>query len=85
MAVHLDHFSISSPNMVYGAHRLRLESTLSFYDGGHFPTGGHANRYSPTADALPLRPSRCCVLTMTAWRSPVRRCMRARSPQRAAA
>jgi hypothetical protein len=47
MAVHLDHFSISSPNMVYGAHRLRLESTLSFYDGGHFRTGGHANRIFP--------------------------------------
>ena len=30
MAIHLDHFSISSPNLLYGAHRLRLESTLSF-------------------------------------------------------
>lgn len=47
MAVHLDHFSISSPNMIYGAHRLRLETTLSFYDGGHFPNGGHANRIFP--------------------------------------
>jgi hypothetical protein len=47
MAVHLDHFSISSPNLFYGAHRLRLESTLSFYDGGHFLNGDHANRVFP--------------------------------------
>jgi hypothetical protein len=47
MAVHLDHFSISSPNLFYGAHRLRLESTLSFYDGGHFLNGDHANRIFP--------------------------------------
>jgi hypothetical protein len=47
MAVHLDHFSISSPNLYYGAHRLRLESTLSFYDGGHFLNGDHANRVFP--------------------------------------
>jgi hypothetical protein len=47
MATHLDHFSISSSNLFYGAHRLRLESTLSFYDGGHFPNGDHANRIFP--------------------------------------
>lgn len=47
MAMHLDHFSISSPNLYYGAHRLRLESTLSFYDGGHFSNGDHANRIFP--------------------------------------
>jgi len=47
MAMHLDHFSISSPNVYYGAHRLRLESTLSFYDGGHFSNGDHANRIFP--------------------------------------
>ena len=47
MAIHLDHFSISSPNLLYGAHRLRLESTLSFYDGGHFLNGDHANRIFP--------------------------------------
>jgi hypothetical protein len=47
MAMHLDHFSISSPNLFYGAHRLRLESTLSFYDGGHFQNGDHANRIFP--------------------------------------
>ena len=47
MAMHLDHFSISSPNLLYGAHRLRLESTLSFYDGGHFLNGDHANRIFP--------------------------------------
>ena len=47
MAMHLDHFSISSPNLYYGAHRLRLESTLSFYDGGHFANGDHANRVFP--------------------------------------
>jgi Glyoxalase-like domain len=47
MAMHLDHFSISSPNLYYGAHRLRLESTLSFYDGGHFQNGDHANRIFP--------------------------------------
>jgi Glyoxalase-like domain len=47
MAMHLDHFSISSPNLYYGAHRLRLESTLSFYDGGHFLNGDHANRIFP--------------------------------------
>jgi hypothetical protein len=47
MATHLDHFSISSPNLYYGAHRLRLESTLSFYDGGHFQNGDHANRIFP--------------------------------------
>src|SRR5438045_9652912 len=47
MAMHLDHFSISSPNLYYGAHRLRLESTLSFYDGGHFANGDHANRIFP--------------------------------------
>jgi len=47
MATHLDHVSISSPNLLYGAHRLRLESTLSFYDGGHFLGGDHANRIFP--------------------------------------
>jgi len=47
MAIRLDHFSISSPNLLYGAHRLRLESTLSFYDGGHFLNGDHANRIFP--------------------------------------
>jgi hypothetical protein len=47
MTMHLDHFSISSPNLFYGAHRLRLESTLSFYDGGHFLNGDHANRIFP--------------------------------------
>jgi len=47
MATHLDHVSISSPNLFYGAHRLRLESTLSFYDGGHFLNGDHANRVFP--------------------------------------
>ena len=47
MAMHLDHFSISSPNLYYGAHRLRLESTLSFYDGGYFLNGDHANRIFP--------------------------------------
>ena len=47
MATHLDHVSISSPNLFYGAHRLRLESTLSFYDGGHFLNGDHANRIFP--------------------------------------
>src|ERR1700682_3053786 len=47
MAMHLDHVSISSPNLFYGAHRLRLESTLSFYDGGHFQNGDHANRIFP--------------------------------------
>jgi hypothetical protein len=47
MATHLDHFSISSPNLFYGAHRLRLETTLSFYDGGHFLNGDHANRIFP--------------------------------------
>ena len=47
MAMHLDHVSISSPNLYYGAHRLRLESTLSFYDGGHSLNGDHANRIFP--------------------------------------
>jgi hypothetical protein len=47
MAVHLDHFSISSPNMFYGAHRLRLDSALSYYDGGHFQSGDHGNRIFP--------------------------------------
>jgi hypothetical protein len=47
MAVHLDHVSISTPNVSYGAHRLRVESTLSFYDGGHFQNGDHANRIFP--------------------------------------
>lgn len=47
MATHLDHFSISSPNLMYGAHRLRLESTLSFYDGGHMLNGDLANRIFP--------------------------------------
>ena len=47
MATHLDHVSITSPNLFYGAHRLRLESTLSFYDGGHFLNGDHANRVFP--------------------------------------
>ncbi len=47
MAIHLDHVSISSPNLFYGAHRLRQESTLSFYDGGHFQNGDHANRIFP--------------------------------------
>ena len=47
MAIHLDHFSITSPNLFYGAHRLRLESTLSCYDGGHFLNGDHANRIFP--------------------------------------
>ncbi|HZR24179.1 MAG TPA: VOC family protein [Vicinamibacterales bacterium] len=47
MAIHLDHVSISSPNMFYGAHRLRLETTLSFYDGGHVLNGDLANRIFP--------------------------------------
>ncbi len=47
MAMHLDHVSISSPNLYYGAHRLRLESTLSFYDGGHLLNGDIANRIFP--------------------------------------
>jgi hypothetical protein len=47
VAMHLDHLSISSPNLYYGAHRLRLESALSFYDGGHFLNGDHANRIFP--------------------------------------
>jgi hypothetical protein len=47
MAMHLDHFSISSPNVYYGAHRLRLESALSFYDGGHLQNGDLANRIFP--------------------------------------
>src|SRR5258708_36010942 len=47
MAMHLDHFSISSPNLYYDAHRLRLESTLGFYDGGHFQNGDQANRVFP--------------------------------------
>lgn len=47
MAMHLDHVSISSPNLFYGAHRLRLESKLSFYDGGHLQSGDHANRIFP--------------------------------------
>ena len=46
MAMHIDHLSISTPNLYYGAHRLRLESSLSFYDGGFF-AGGHANRIFP--------------------------------------
>ena len=33
MAMHLDHISISTTNLYYGAHRLRLETGLSFYDG----------------------------------------------------
>ena len=45
--MHIDHLSISSPNLFYGAHRLRLETTLSFYDGGHFQNGDHANRIFP--------------------------------------
>jgi hypothetical protein len=47
MAMHLDHVSISSPNLYYGAHRLRLESTLSFYDGGHLLNGDIANKIFP--------------------------------------
>jgi hypothetical protein len=47
MAMHLDHVSISSRNLFYGAHRLRLESTLSFYDGGHLLNGDIANRIFP--------------------------------------
>jgi len=47
MAIHLDHVTISSPNVFYGAHRLRLESTLSFYDGGHIQNGDLANRIFP--------------------------------------
>ncbi len=43
MAMHLDHISISTTNLYYGAHRLRLETGLSFYDGGFF-AGGNANR-----------------------------------------
>jgi hypothetical protein len=54
MAMHLDHFSISSPNLYYGAHRLRLESALSFYDGGHFLNGDHANRIFPLGDNIYL-------------------------------
>jgi hypothetical protein len=49
MAMHIDHFSISTPNLYYGAHRLRLESNLSFYDGGFF-AGGHANRIFPLGE-----------------------------------
>lgn len=47
MPMHLDHFSISSPNLYHGAHRLRLETTLSFYDGGHLLNGDLANRIFP--------------------------------------
>src|SRR5262245_31253073 len=50
MAMHLDHLSLSSPNLYYGAHRLRLESTLSFYDGGHLLNGDVANRIFPLGD-----------------------------------
>jgi hypothetical protein len=46
MAMHIDHISICTPNLYYGAHRLRLESGLGFYDGGFF-AGGHANRIFP--------------------------------------
>jgi hypothetical protein len=46
MAMHLDHISISTTNLYYGAHRLRLETGLSFYDGGFF-AGGNANRIFP--------------------------------------
>ncbi len=47
MPMHLDHVSISSPNVYYGAHRLRSESTLGFYDGGHLMNGDLANRIFP--------------------------------------
>ena len=46
MAMHLDHFSISTTNIYYGAHRLREETNLSFYDGGFF-ANGLANRIFP--------------------------------------
>jgi len=53
MAMHLDHISISTTNLYYGAHRLRLETGLSFYDGGFF-AGGNANRIFPLGGATYL-------------------------------
>lgn len=47
MAMHLDHYQLSTRNIYETAHKLREETGLGFYDGGFFPEAGIANRIFP--------------------------------------
>jgi hypothetical protein len=47
MAMHLDHYQMSTRNIYKTAQELREETGLGFYDGGYFPNGGIANKIFP--------------------------------------
>lgn len=47
MAMHLDHYQLSTRNIYVSAHKLREETGIGFYDGGFFPDHGIANKIFP--------------------------------------
>jgi len=50
MAMHLDHYQLSTRNIYESAQKLRAETNLSFYDGGFFPDRGIANKIFPLGE-----------------------------------
>jgi hypothetical protein len=54
MAMHFEHYQLSTRNIYQTAQKLREETGLGFYDGGYFTSGGIANKIFPLGECTYL-------------------------------